>query len=272
MAIGAPLASVIVTTYGRPAWLEVAVQSVLAQTVDDLEVVVVDDGSPEPVRLPPHPRVRVVARSTNGGVSAARNTGLDEVRGSVIAMLDDDDVFVPDRLERGIAALERATFGVCLAQRTSHRGPVPTYVERDASRSILNAYTPQIGTVTLPASRALRFDERIRGVEDVEWWLRLAQTGTFSMVDEVGVILRDHDLPRAHSTLRERIDGRRLMLADHRQYFDENPRARAFQLMRIAVTARQAGARAESARALAASIRAHPLRGAPRVAARLLWP
>jgi len=82
------------------------VRSVLEQTVPDLEVIVVDDGSSddtvEVARAIADPRVRVVVRD-NGGASAARNTGIDAARGTWVAFLDSDDVWLPVKLERQLA-------------------------------------------------------------------------------------------------------------------------------------------------------------------------
>ncbi|MGH2727704.1 MAG: glycosyltransferase family 2 protein, partial [Actinomycetota bacterium] len=97
-----PLVSVIVTTYERQAMLGEAIASVLAQTIQDFEIVVVDDASPTPATAPADPRIRVVRRETNGGEPAARNSGLDAARGRYVAFLDDDDRYVPERLAIGL--------------------------------------------------------------------------------------------------------------------------------------------------------------------------
>ena len=93
-----PLFSVIVPTYQRPPFLLEALDSVRRQTIESFECIVVDDGSPEPVRLANDDRVRLVRRPINGGVAAARNTGIDHARGRYITFLDDDDVYTPTRL------------------------------------------------------------------------------------------------------------------------------------------------------------------------------
>ncbi len=268
----APLVSVVIPTHGRPRWLVEAVESVLAQGTD-AEVVVVDDASPEPVRLPRDPRVRLVRREVNGGSAAARNAGLDASTGPFVAFLDDDDLYLPGRLERGVAALDDACFSVCLARRSSQARPVEKRLDGDVSGTILGRYTPQLGTVTLRRADAPRFDERIRGVEDVEWWLRLAQLGPGAAVEMVGVLIRDHQELRAHSTLIERIAGREVMLEEHEAYFAQHPRSHAFQLLRMSTTARQAGD-LPRARALArSSLRVRPsLRAARALVADVLRP
>jgi len=103
-----PLISVIVPAYNAAPYIGEAVRSVLAQTCPDLELIVVNDGSTDDtgdvVRSITDPRVLVIDR-TNGGVSAARNTGLDSARGSFISFLDADDAMEPSNLSEKLEAL-----------------------------------------------------------------------------------------------------------------------------------------------------------------------
>jgi glycosyltransferase involved in cell wall biosynthesis len=89
-----PLFSVVICTYNRSAQLEGALRSVLAQDIGDYELLVVDDGSeddtPDVVGRFDAPQIRYVRRP-NGGLSAARNTGIAEARGEFVIFLDDDD-------------------------------------------------------------------------------------------------------------------------------------------------------------------------------------
>lgn len=100
-----PLVSVVIPTHDRPEALPRAVASVLAQTMRDLEVVVVDDGSDPPVALEPDPRIRVERHGANRGLAASLNTGVRAAQGRWIAQLDDDDLLLPRMLERSLDAL-----------------------------------------------------------------------------------------------------------------------------------------------------------------------
>ncbi len=99
-----PLVSVIVPAYNVERWIERCVESVLAQTLSDLEVIVVDDGSPDnagalaDALAARDPRVRVIHQK-NAGLSAARNVGIEAARGSLLYFLDSDDYIDPDCLE-----------------------------------------------------------------------------------------------------------------------------------------------------------------------------
>lgn len=105
-----PSITVVIPTHNDARYLEESVPSVLAQRYPgDLEVVIVDDGSNPPaetVYRPPDSRVRIHTPPP-GGVSAARNAGIREARGELIAFLDADDLMLPGRLERQAALLAR---------------------------------------------------------------------------------------------------------------------------------------------------------------------
>jgi glycosyltransferase involved in cell wall biosynthesis len=107
-----PKVSVIIPTYDREAKVQRAIESVLAQTVSDLEVIVVDDGSSDGtgkvLEKKFGDRIRYYAQ-TNQGVSVARNRGVQEARGEWIAFLDSDDLWEKDKLESQLNALDRFT-------------------------------------------------------------------------------------------------------------------------------------------------------------------
>lgn len=104
-----PLVSVIIPTYNRSAYLRQAIASVLAQTYPDFEIVVVDDGSMDDTAAVvaefADTRIRY-ERQANAGRSAARNRGLALARGEYIAFLDDDDLYLPDKLAVQVAFLD----------------------------------------------------------------------------------------------------------------------------------------------------------------------
>lgn len=105
-----PKVSVIIPTYNRAANVRYGIDSVLAQTVTDLEVIVVDDGSSDNtgalLRETYGTKIRYYFQA-NHGASAARNRGIEEARGDWIAFLDSDDLWEKDKLEWQFKALER---------------------------------------------------------------------------------------------------------------------------------------------------------------------
>src|SRR5450755_820624 len=107
-----PRVSVIVPAYNAAVYLPHAIDSVLAQTFVDWEIVVVDDGSTdhtqsvvESYRPALADKLQYIHQS-NHGLPAARNTGIKAARGEFIALLDADDVWLPQRLERGVQVLD----------------------------------------------------------------------------------------------------------------------------------------------------------------------
>lgn len=104
------LVSAIVPTYNRSYIVGEAIESILAQTYPNVETVVVDDGSTDDTAATLRrygSKIRVISQS-NAGPAAARNTGIRESRGEILTFLDSDDVWLPNFLERQVAALENA--------------------------------------------------------------------------------------------------------------------------------------------------------------------
>lgn len=103
------LLTIIIPTYNRPHLLPRAVESALGQTLDEIEVIVVDDASTEPVQLPKHPKLRVIRLEENRGISAVRNIGAKAARSRWITFLDDDDILLPHQAEISLNALKETT-------------------------------------------------------------------------------------------------------------------------------------------------------------------
>jgi len=95
-----PFVTVVITTYNQESFIEATVQSVLAQTYEHREVVVVDDGSSDstPARLAAFGDRIVHIRQKNQGVAGSRNTGVRQARGDLVAFLDGDDLWEPEKL------------------------------------------------------------------------------------------------------------------------------------------------------------------------------
>lgn len=269
MKPSSPWVTVIVPTYGRPVHLPEAVSSVLDQAQTDLECVVVDDASPEPVTLAADPRLRVVRRSTNGGPAAARNVGLEAARGEVVCFLDDDDLWTTDRLSLAAMGLERAPVAICwTAFVDGPEGPGRgRLLEGNVADSILDGLTPSLGATAVLRSHALPFTEGMDNLEDVDWWWRTAQRARVATVPMVGHRYRVHDGPRARTGLAERVAANERFLADHAEWFANHPRAAAFRWRRVGLLSRTLGDQRRARRAFTRSLRLAPH---PATAAHLL--
>src|SRR5579884_859304 len=109
-----PMVSVIVPTYNRPAQLREALETILRQTMQDFEIIVVNDGDidvEDIIHALDHDGRIIYARhDRNRGLAASRNTGLRLAKGKYVAYLDDDDRYYPEHLEMLVRALEAGTF------------------------------------------------------------------------------------------------------------------------------------------------------------------
>ncbi|MFC7138069.1 glycosyltransferase family 2 protein [Halobaculum litoreum] len=189
-----------------------AIDSALAQTVDDIEVVVVDDGSEDDteavVTAYDDDRVRYLAHESNRGVSAARNTGLAAATGEYVAFLDSDDEWLPRKLERQLSTLaergegwvgaycEVATGGLSPLDRLASvvsdrifRSGVPREGGRELAEALLSMQVFMGPGSTLLVERdvlndAGGFDEGLSLFEDWDLVLRVLAVGKLAHVDE----------------------------------------------------------------------------------------
>jgi glycosyltransferase involved in cell wall biosynthesis len=237
-----PEFSIILPTYDRPKLVGEAIASVQRQTFSDFELIVVDDAGTVPFRVGNDPRVRVLRLETNVGPAAARNAGLVLARGRSIAFLDDDDVFSHDRLELARRGLQRAPVTICWSRFMDEDGTkAGRTLEGNAANIILNAATPSLGATAISRSAVQRFDERWTAVEDVEWWLRVAQASSVATIPEFGYYVRRHAGPRNRNDLASRIRENLLFIDTHSRYLADHRRAAAFRWKRVGLLARRVG-------------------------------
>ena len=213
-----PLFSVIIPVFNRADVLEQAIGSVLAQSCQDFEVVVVDDGSSDhPERVVEaigDARVRIV-RKENGGGASARNRGFDEARGRFVALLDSDDRFLLHHLENMRVLLENAQNTVGYARMIVDRGNGVTLLkpprairpgEHMATYLLCDrGFVPTI-TVALPAeiARRVRYGGEWRAAEDTDFAIRLFLSGCkFQMIEEPGAVWDDTFNPNRTSSGRK---------------------------------------------------------------------
>ncbi len=106
----APKVTVFIPVYNREEYIGEAIESILAQTFSDFEILLLDDGSTdssvEKIHSYTDPRIRLVCNEENLGIPKTRNKGVEHARGEYIAMLDSDDRAFPDRLEKQVAFLD----------------------------------------------------------------------------------------------------------------------------------------------------------------------
>jgi glycosyltransferase involved in cell wall biosynthesis len=107
LAATTPAVSVVLPTHNRPELLLEALGSLLQQTCQDWELIVVDDASTPPAVVPDDQRIRIVRHDIGKGGAACKNTGIVLARAPLIAFLDDDDLYAPTYLERALSVIDR---------------------------------------------------------------------------------------------------------------------------------------------------------------------
>lgn len=188
-----PTVSVIIPTYNSASLVTAAVESALAQTAPPAEIIVIDDGSTDDTRERlSNYRVRYLHQQ-NQGVAAARNLGLHNATGELIAFLDADDVWHLRKLELQIAAIEANPNLVLLG---THVFDWPAEQPTDVNRAGVIRPMPwrklavknHLVTSSIIVRRTVLnevgdFDTALQGPEDHDLWLRIAQAGSVAILD-----------------------------------------------------------------------------------------
>ena len=182
--------SVIMPAYNAGRFLEAAVRSVMAQTMPDWELLIIDDGSSDDSRAIAQAlagedsRIRFLPNEKNMGVSRTRNRGLELARGAYVALLDSDDIWLPHKLERQLARLEETSADICYCSyaivdgagqkcRADYLVPGDTDFEKLLRENV-------IGCSTVVLSRRIAQDYRFETDfyhEDYVLWLKLLRQG-----------------------------------------------------------------------------------------------
>jgi glycosyltransferase involved in cell wall biosynthesis len=268
-----PAVSVIVPTRDRPALLPRAVESVLEQSLGDVEVVVVDDGPHEPARLPSDPRVRVLRLPVSRGQGAALNVGAREARGRWLGHLDDDDRLLPHMLEASLEAIERSRLPLPVAalsgvefvrpDGTVTAQLLPPTRPRGSHYSLepVEPGRSYIVRATLVVERSLvleleGWDETLRGRVRHEFLLRLNPVCSLQGVDRIGYLALDHSNgPRVSKDDQLMHEMLERLVEKHRPLFEAHGRRYAHYLRADARRLHTLGRRREAAVALARAVR-----------------
>ncbi|MGH7504542.1 MAG: glycosyltransferase family 2 protein [Longimicrobiales bacterium] len=206
---GAPLISVVVPTYGHGHLILETLESVFAQTYENVEVIVINDGSPDDVARILAPlreagRIRYIEQE-NRGQSSARNRGLELASGEFVAFLDDDDLWPPDRLASQADALLTEPPAVLAygdfvkrfedgRQVDQLEGPRPAGdVRRDFLRRNWLLSPGQALMWTSVVRSIGGFDPGLWGSDDWDLYIRLSRCGRFVHCPGIALVYRVHE-------------------------------------------------------------------------------
>jgi len=267
-----PTFSVIIPAYERPTLLRAAIGSVLRQDFGDFECIVVDDGGSMELEVPDDPRVRLIRHPRNLGLPSALNTGLDAAVGEFVTFLDDDDELTADRLSLVVPALGRADVVLCWAEADAPPPPANRILEGRVYDTILDTLAPPKGAVVIARDRVPRFDARYLALEDLEWWLRVADTLELTTVPQVGYRIHRHSDRNATNGPVARVQFGEMLLRERVDYFGAHRRAAALRWRTIGGIALQLGDAAAARHALVRSLRAYPTQRAFRTLLKAVRP
>ncbi len=237
-----PTVSIVITTRDRHQFAERAIECALGQSISDIEVIVVDDGSREPLRLPPaDERLRLIRRNQSVGTCGARNLGMETARGSWITFLDDDDELVPHMVETSLGAVKDSDLpspvaalsgievvdGAGRIVKTHLPVTLPMggdyFLEDGNGRSFQTHNTLFVPTETLRDIGG--FDEDIPGGwEHDDLFLRLNGVCSLQGVDTVTYRKTAHGDRQIHNDMLACARGMERTLVKHRETFSRYPR------------------------------------------------
>lgn len=243
-----PLVSVIVPTFNRPERLQRAIKSILDQTYQNFEVIVVNDAGcdVEPlISSYRSVRVRYIFHETNKGLAAARNTALRVAEGSLIAYLDDDDIFYRDHLETLVQELGNSGFEVGYTDAVRANDASPGDRKETASSEIVESQdfdrelllvanvAPVIcfmHTRTAIEGVGL-FDEELGPLEDWDLWIRMSRQRDFLHVRKATCEVRWtlDGSTMTSSQMAGFIQQRLRIFEKHKAFAQESPRAQIQQ-------------------------------------------
>jgi len=203
-----PFISVVIPTYNQAEYLRPCLESVLEQTYPFFEVIIINDGSTDETQailegFRSHSNIRFFQQS-NQGLSAARNSGLERAKGDYIALLDSDDLMLPERLETQLEflqsneAIDIVYTAVTLIDEkgnllsTMRRESIPT--ENFLAEEFFRNQVPSPSTIMAKQGvfESYPFDSDLRAGEDLEWIIRTAHHHSFQYLDIPLTLYRRH--------------------------------------------------------------------------------
>ncbi len=222
-----PLISVIIPTYKRAALVPRAIESVRRQTHKNLEILVVDDGSPDDtasvVQTIPDSRIRYFRHERNKGLPAARNTGIRAAKGAYIAFIDDDDEWRADKLDKQIRVFKDYDAVLCMGVSNGY----PMRIHKRPSITLddlrKGSFNPSSLVAKAHVLKEIMFDESLRQGEDWDAFIRIAQCYTVGWVAEPLLLYNEASPDRMTGEKKElsapELEKQTAMLYKHREFF-----------------------------------------------------
>ena len=212
-----PMVSVLMPAYNREAFIRASIASVIGQTFQDFELIIVDDGSAdrtrEIVRSINDSRLRLVENSVNLGIAKSRNKAIDIARGTYLAWLDSDDIATVDRLEKQVLFLEQhPDFCLCcgnadIIDERGNRIEGPLYRKGSPPLNWLLLWGNPIAQSSVMirrsflVSESLLYNESLPLSEDYDLWCRIAKIGKTHRLEDTILHYRRTEGSAFHSAM-----------------------------------------------------------------------
>lgn len=269
-----PRVSVLIPTHNRARLLRQAIDSVLAQSFQDFEIIVIDDASDDDTQTAVADigdlRVRYFKNAENRGEGASRNAGIAHSTGEYIAFLDDDDMWLPEKLALQVDVLDRCPARVGAVYTGYFRvdmesGATIAAVGAEKRGDIFADLRAQ-NWVGSPSAVLLRrecfdkaglFDEKLRFGPDYDMWIRISRHYEFEVVNRPLVRYAVHP-DRLSADARTILHGKEAQLAKYADYFAADRRSYGRYLMSLGVLYCYNRRLAEGRAALRRAIRTYP--------------
>lgn len=202
-----PTVSVVMPAYNAEKYLREAIDSILAQTFTDFELIIINDGSTDFTKdiilSYTDQRIRYIENEQNSGICVTLNKGLDAARGRYIARMDSDDISLPRRLEVqvqymdshpeiGVAGTDIEIFGDGMKSQVFNFDTNPQVCRSNLIFSATLAHPTALIRKSVLADNHLIYDDYYRGMEDHHLWWQIAQHSEISNVSEVLLRYRQH--------------------------------------------------------------------------------
>ncbi|WP_426208420.1 glycosyltransferase family 2 protein [Massilia sp. TWP1-3-3] len=214
-----PRVSVVLPTFNRAALLQDTVASILAQTFGDFELIIVDnlsaDGTQAYVNGLADPRVRYLRHANHGVIAVNRNHGIAHARAGLIALCDDDDLWLPTKLAQQIEALDAdPATGLCYTNASTFSGArvilqawmMKRVAGQHGAHLLTGNFIPNSSVVFRRDlfQQCGGFDEapELMAVEDYDMWLRMSRRCRFAYIDAPLLLYRVHGMAASGSKSR----------------------------------------------------------------------
>ena len=273
-----PVVSVIITSYNRPEFIRDAVRSVINQTFKDYEIIIVDDASNEQTQQSielicnEFDSIKYVHHTENKGLAAARNTGLSSAEGEFAAFLDDDDIWLPTKLEKQVKKISDCTEDVAVVYcglKFFKNSPdhivgvrIPEIRGNIRKRLLRNNFVSPVSVLLRVdcLKRSGRFDENYTGAcQDWDLWVRISEFFTFEYIDECLILVRLYDNEISQSKNAQKyLHGRLSFFNKHKNLIEKDKTINAQHLREIGNTYHSVGNRKMAIKFLFESMRNVP--------------